>query len=210
MEWSSWWSAFCFSPVCWPDRHTTKMRAKLTCALCKSENLSSCGAATHSTHKMGPNCERVVTMASKEGAGLGWGSNRGSAHRLKTHIQSSAEDPPCNFWYETLKQQGWQLDHRCIRVNNVSDINSSNCQSFKLQATLNQVLPLLLTGSVFGLKDSSEGLSLLALSGASNSQSSSFHNFCRPLEDYGPRLSCLLYSNDIWILLEKRWFWILL
>ena len=183
--------------------------------MCKSENLSSCGAATHSTDKMGPNCERVVTMASKEGAGMEWGSNRGSAHRLKTHIQSSAEDPPCNFWYQTLKQQEWQLDHRCIMVK------SSNCQSLKVQSTcsvnsldhkspeihvlstLNQVLPLLLIGSVFGLKDSSDALDLLASPEAPNSQNSSFHNFCRPLEDYGPRLSCLLYSNVILILLEK-------
>ena len=86
----------------WPTHHQEEGEVDM----CKSENLSSCGAVNHFTDKMGPNCERVVTMASKEGAGLGWGSNRGSAHRLKTHIQSSAEDPPCNFWYETLKQQG--------------------------------------------------------------------------------------------------------
>ena len=64
-----------------------------------------------------------------------------------------------------------------------------------IQRTLSQVLPLLLAGSVFGLEDSSEDEGLSTSSGALESQNSSFHNFCRPLEDYGPRLSCLLHAN---------------
>ena len=78
-----------------------------------------------------------------------------------------------------------------------------NPQKYELLWTLSKVVPLLLTGSVFGLEDSSEDDGLSTSSGASDldleSQNSSFHNFCRPLEDYGPRLSFLLHLND------KKW-----
>ena len=96
----------------------------------------------------------------------------------------------CHFGPVFIRPSQWS-----ITASNFQCLSKYKSPEVHIQKTLSQVLPLLLAGLVFSLEDSSKDEGFSNSSGALESKNSSFHNFCRPLEDYGPRLSCLLHAN---------------